>query len=317
MHRRIAIASLGFLVLAYAVAAKAPENPRHIALPNPRLLGCGAPTCQLWLEENLPADAIYPLRMNLDIFDGFDPPKLRGADQNGAPYGLITWYDKSVLPEEVEAAINSVYGRSMVRDTEDTPVKLWRVESEKFVIQLVKCGKHFDGCDEGNIQLIYLAFVPKAPNSPAEPATSRSRSVSLRFVALPNPKLIGCLFPACQLWLDPNPPADALYPTQIKIDISEGSHFAIPNGSPYAFTTLWNGKAIRITALQASINSAYGSFVCADSGNWPIKLWRNDPEKFVIQLSTCGKHESWCTKGDLSLIYIPIGHPNARYYPPR
>lgn len=60
---------------------------------------------------------------------------------DGAPYGLMAFYDKSVTIEAVEASIDEHYAKWAYGDQTPTG-KMWRVEPEKFVIQL---SSHKDG----------------------------------------------------------------------------------------------------------------------------------------------------------------------------
>lgn len=97
-----------------------------LVLPNPQLLRCKSSACsQLWEDKPAKVDAIYPRQLMVDIFgDG------------KCPRGIPALYEKSVAIEQLEASINSRYGKWALADNATSPVKLWRVESEKFVIQL-------------------------------------------------------------------------------------------------------------------------------------------------------------------------------------
>jgi hypothetical protein len=61
----------------------------------------------------------------VDIF-GDDP----------CPLGLAAIYEKSVSLNDLRAAIDEQYGKWALATNSDSPVKLWRVEPEKFAIQL-------------------------------------------------------------------------------------------------------------------------------------------------------------------------------------
>jgi hypothetical protein len=72
---------------------------------------------------------------------------------NGVPYGLTAVYDKSVTIDDVEASINEHYSKWVYG--KPTPnLKLWRIEPEKFVIQL---SSHKSGP-----RVIYLPIAPKS-----------------------------------------------------------------------------------------------------------------------------------------------------------
>jgi hypothetical protein len=97
----------------------------HVVLPNPKLLGCRASVCsQLWADE-ASRNAVYPRQVIVDIF-GDDP----------CPLGLQAIYEKSVPLEALRASIDDRFGKWALPSNATSPVKLWRVEPEKFAIQL-------------------------------------------------------------------------------------------------------------------------------------------------------------------------------------
>jgi hypothetical protein len=101
------------------------RHSAHVVLPNPKLLGCRASVCsQLWADEASP-NAVYPRQVTVDIF-GDDP----------CPLGLQAIYEKSVPLEALKASIDDRFGKWALPSNATSPVKLWRVESEKFAIQL-------------------------------------------------------------------------------------------------------------------------------------------------------------------------------------
>jgi hypothetical protein len=124
-------------------------------------------------------------------------------------------------------------------------------------------------------------------------------------VVLPNPKLLGCQSVACsQLWLINDPVPDAKYPKQLMIDLSDGSTittlngslFEFPNGVPYGLTAFYD-KSVTINDVEASINEHYSKWVYGNPTP-TLKLWRIEPEKFVISLSS--------HKSGPHVIYLPI-----------
>jgi hypothetical protein len=122
-----------------------PDTGNSIALPNPGLFRCAA--TRLWQDEKPQPGEIYPERMFVDHFD-----------HDGCPQGLLALYDKSTSEDEIRAAINQRYGKW----TKDRPEHqyLWRVEPERFVIQLgtIKGKKNKCMADEEMRQLIYLSL---------------------------------------------------------------------------------------------------------------------------------------------------------------
>jgi hypothetical protein len=63
--------------------------------------------------------------------------------------GVIATYDKSVSIDDIKMSIDERYGKWALVSNGTEPVKLWRVEPEKFAIQLAV---HEDGVK----QVIYL-----------------------------------------------------------------------------------------------------------------------------------------------------------------
>ena len=131
-------------------------------------------------------------------------------------------------------------------------------------------------------------------------------------VVLPNPKLLGCRFVACmQLWLIDGPMPDAKYPKHLRMDFSDGSTITTPNGSlfefpngvPYGLTAVYD-KSVTIEAVEASINEHYAKWTYGDPTP-KLKLWRVEPEKFVIQLTS--------QKDGPQVIYLPIAAKNPRF----
>ena len=142
------------------------ENGRQVILPNSKLIGCSSPGCsQLWLINPPDANAIYPKQVSIDLRDS-------------CPTGIVARYDKSVSIQEIKAAIDQRYGKWALAENDDTSVlvKLWRVEPEKFAIQLAVVDKDMEAMTLGQTlsqgprqrekvkaseviaQVIYLAF---------------------------------------------------------------------------------------------------------------------------------------------------------------
>ncbi len=121
MKKVIATAVLA-LVLAPFQTAKA-QNGGRLVLPNPNLLRCRSSDCsQLW-SDNPDADAVFPTQ-------------IRVAVDHNCIYGFTALYDKSVSTDAVEAAIDERYKKWALADFANSPLRLWRVESEKLAIQL-------------------------------------------------------------------------------------------------------------------------------------------------------------------------------------
>lgn len=116
------------------------DDGSHVVLPSAELIGCSSSRCsQLWQEDSSPrANAIYPKQVSIDI-------------RNSCPAGIVARYDGNVPIEEIKAAIDKHYGKwaEAKNEAATVPVKLWRVEPEKFAIQLVTVDKDMEGMTLG------------------------------------------------------------------------------------------------------------------------------------------------------------------------
>ncbi len=124
----------------------------HIMLPNPKLLRCTSSDCyQLWSETPEPK-AVFPKQV---IFD---------MDQ-GCIYGMTVLYDKSVPLDQIKSAIDDRYRQWSVEEIKSPALHLWRVEGQKFSIQLSvanKADEKRDLAEAGTRQVIYIAFGAKS-----------------------------------------------------------------------------------------------------------------------------------------------------------
>lgn len=79
-------------------------------------------------------------------------------DKDGCPQGLLALYDKSTSEDEIRAAINQRYGKWV--KVAGTVADVWRVEDERFAIQLatIKGKKNKCMAEEEMRQVIYLSF---------------------------------------------------------------------------------------------------------------------------------------------------------------
>jgi hypothetical protein len=119
------IALIFTIGLTIGAAAANHANGSHVVLPNSKLIGCKGSDCsQIWQDIPTDVGAIYPHSINIDI-------------KNGAVLGMAVHYDKAISIGDIKASIDDHYGKSTyVIDNETSPVKVWRVEPEKLVIQL-------------------------------------------------------------------------------------------------------------------------------------------------------------------------------------
>lgn len=122
MKRAVALIALTLSLANYQAAVGQKVSP--VVLPNPKLLRCASSDCfSLWSERASEPNAVFPQRLSVDM------------DQH-CLYGLTALYEKSISLEELKAAIDERYGNWAVHGFEQSSLKVWRVESEKFAIQL-------------------------------------------------------------------------------------------------------------------------------------------------------------------------------------
>lgn len=122
------------------------DSPRHIVLPNPALIGCRTGNCTRVLPDKAAGnDAVHPWQVSVD-FTGDEV------------IGLTALYDQPTTIDDLQVAVDERYGKWAEARFRTGPVRIWRVEPEKFVIQL-------GVTDGGMIQLIYLIFDAKHPMS--------------------------------------------------------------------------------------------------------------------------------------------------------
>ncbi len=149
--KRLIAAVVLILGLAHCQAAKEENSGSRLVLPNPKLLRCRSSDCfQLWLDKSAEANAIFPKQMIIDM------------DQS-CLYGMTVLYDKSIPLSDVKAAIDGRYGKWALPLNDDAAVslKLWRVEPEKFAIQLSVADKKDEKrkiAEAGAKRVIYIAF---------------------------------------------------------------------------------------------------------------------------------------------------------------
>jgi hypothetical protein len=157
--KRLIVAALLLLGAAPCQTASEGKGGR-IVLPNPKLLRCVSSDCfSLWLEKSQETNAVFPKQFIIDM------------DQN-CLYGFRVVYDKSIPVEDVRAALDERYGTWTVPGFENSSLKLWRVEPEKFAIQLhvndKKDEKRNLG-DAGTKEAIYLAFAFRGKSACSNP----------------------------------------------------------------------------------------------------------------------------------------------------
>ena len=147
--KSVIVALVLMVGLAHCQTAQEEKSIR-LVLPNPKLLRCRSSDCfQLWSENSTEPIAVFPKQMIIDM-------------NQSCLYGMTALYDKSVPVGDVKAAIDERYGKWAVPlEDPSGPVKLWRVQPEKFAIQLSvgdKTTEKMNIADVGTKQAIYIAF---------------------------------------------------------------------------------------------------------------------------------------------------------------
>ena len=137
------------LMLGLAYGQTTEEKASRIVLPNPKLLRCKSSDCsQVWLEKSAETNAVYPKQVTLDM-------------NQSCLYGVTALFDRSIPFDDIKAAIDERYGKWAVPEFANSPLKLWRVEPERFAIQLSVASKKDEKrnmADAGTRQAVYLAF---------------------------------------------------------------------------------------------------------------------------------------------------------------
>jgi hypothetical protein len=135
------------LTLSHLKAARG-ESLARLVLPNPKLLRCKSSNCLQLFSEDVGQKDIAPKQIVLDMNDG-------------CVYGITARYDKSVPIDRIKSEISTVYKQWSMNYPSETNLYLWRVEPEKFAINLAvtdKEDKKRIGTEVGTRQLMYIAF---------------------------------------------------------------------------------------------------------------------------------------------------------------
>jgi len=116
-------------------------------------------------------------------------------------------------------------------------------------------------------------------------------------VILPDPKLIGCSTSGCPPVLPGSRDPRLAYPWQVSLDYTDGSAIGL--------TALYD-EPISVDDVRAAVNERYGRFAFDSNGKTPVNLWRVEPDKLAISLSTN-------EYGMVQLIYLSFDakHPTS------
>ncbi len=97
-------------------------------------------------------------------------------------------------------------------------------------------------------------------------------------IMLLNPGIIGTMPGACsQIWQNPHPPKNEIYPQEIRMDINNNAI----SGLMAAYD-----RSIGIDEIKLAIDNKFKKWASANNNASSVKLWRVLDGKFAIQLST-------------------------------
>jgi hypothetical protein len=135
------------LIISAPVCSPAQQDKATIILPNPKLLTCrGADCSQLWSNSSA-NNTVFPKQLRIDV-------------EAGCLYGMTAIYEKTISFDDMKSAIDQQYGQWKIPGFEKTQLGLWRVESEKFAIQLSISDKKDEKRGSGEAGTKVLIFLP-------------------------------------------------------------------------------------------------------------------------------------------------------------
>ena len=148
-----AVAVLIVMLFLLSSREAGPQSPVHLVLPNPNLLRCyhQANCSQLW-SETVKEKEIFPKQMIVDV-------------DHGCIYAMTAVYDKSVPFDQIASVINDRYQQWSVKGTTSPILRLWRVEPQRFAIQLSVADKRDERrriAATGTKLAIYITFGGKS-----------------------------------------------------------------------------------------------------------------------------------------------------------
>lgn len=100
---------------------------------------------------------------------------------------------------------------------------------------------------------------------------------SVRHIILPNPQLLACRKPGCtQVLPDQNVDGEAVYPWQVLLDF---------NGNQVIGLTAFYDQPTSMDDLEVAVDERYGQLPLPNFRAGPARIWRFEPEKFIIHLA--------------------------------
>lgn len=142
------IAAVILLLCPLSLSDARGQDHDTLILPNANLLRCNSSDCfRLWPDAT-EQKGVFPKQMTIDM-------------DHGCVYGMTALYDKSISFDQVNAAINDRYRQWFSTDGSSPALHLWRVEPQKFAIQLHVADTKDEKrnlAEAGTKQVIYIAF---------------------------------------------------------------------------------------------------------------------------------------------------------------
>lgn len=150
-----AILATAIALACLATPVQIKSETKHVILPNPKLIRCVSLACsQLWQDKAPEANDIYPKAVSVEL-----------PDNTPCALAVTAQYDKSVSFDDLKAAIDMRYGKWAGVTNDISPVKSWRVESDRFTIRLRTITEQDaklsdDKFEVGTKTVVYTSFQP-------------------------------------------------------------------------------------------------------------------------------------------------------------
>lgn len=157
------------------------------------------------------------------------------------------------------------------------------------LITLSACShtKKTDDYPKNFVAGLLLAAMSKPPSAAGPPGK----------IILPDPKVIRCSTSSCPAVLPDGKDPRVVYPWQVSLDYN--------NGSVIGLTALYDDPT-SVDDVRAAVDERYGKFAFDSNGKTPVDMWRVEPEKLAVSLSTN-------EYGMVQLIYLTFDakHPTS------
>jgi hypothetical protein len=151
--KAILVTAIALACLATPLQIK--SETKHVILPNPKLIRCTSLACsQLWQDKAPEANDIYPKSVSVEL-----------PDNTPCALAVTAQYDKSVSFDDLKAAIDMRFAKWAGVTNDISPVKSWRVESDRFTIRLRTITEQDaklsdDKFEVGTKTVVYTSFQP-------------------------------------------------------------------------------------------------------------------------------------------------------------